>query len=180
MNATRSRVMSLTLILFATFAMADASPAQAPDAGAAQAPAAMPGQGPGGPGQRPRGPRPKPTNIQVLPKDISGDDVIKLMREYEQQLGVECEYCHAMNPATHRIDPPSDANPRKEEARTMIRMTDEINAKYLTTLSSATPPPQVSCGTCHRGMAKPPEFVPKPRTQGAPGGGAMPAAKPPM
>ena len=75
---------------------------------------------------RPRGPRPNPTNIKALPKDITGDEVIKLMRQYEGDLGVECEYCHARNPETKRNDFPSDANPAKEKARIMIRMTDDL------------------------------------------------------
>jgi hypothetical protein len=35
---------------------------------------------------------PAPTNLKVLPKDISGDDIDKLMHGYEKQLGVPCGY----------------------------------------------------------------------------------------
>jgi hypothetical protein len=114
----------------------------------------------------PRGPRPNPTNIKVLPKDITGDQVIKLMRQYEGDLGVECEFCHARNPETKRNDFPSDANPVKDKARVMIKMTDDLNAKYLTQLSDHKSTDVVTCGTCHRGMSHPEVFVPKPREQG--------------
>jgi hypothetical protein len=115
------------------------------------------------PGQR-RGPRPNPTNIKALPKNITGDDLIKLMHQYEGDLGVECGFCHARNPETKRNDFASDANPLKNTARIMIKMTDDLNAKYLTQLSgdhkSDDP---ITCGTCHRGMSHPEAFVPKPR-----------------
>jgi Photosynthetic reaction centre cytochrome C subunit len=115
----------------------------------------------------PRGPRPNPTNIKVLPKDITGDDVIKLMRQYEGDLGVECEFCHARNPETKRNDFPSDANPVKDKARLMIKMTDDLNAKYLAQLSDHKSSDAVTCGTCHRGMSHPEAFVPKPRERPA-------------
>ncbi|HXC96218.1 MAG TPA: c-type cytochrome [Edaphobacter sp.] len=112
---------------------------------------------------QPRGPRPKPTNLKVLPKDMTGDEVVKLMRQYEGDLGVECGYCHARNPETKRNDLPSDANPVKEKARIMIRMTDDLNAKYLTQLADHKSTNVITCGTCHRGMSHPEPFVPKPR-----------------
>src|SRR3982074_2463167 len=71
----------------------------------------------------PRGPRPNPTNIKAFPKNITGDEVIKVMHQYEGDLGVDCAFCHARNPETKRNDFPSDANPVKEKARMMIKMT---------------------------------------------------------
>jgi hypothetical protein len=125
----------------------------------------------------PRGPRPNPTNIKVLPKDITGDEVIKLMRQYEGDLGVECEFCHARNPETRRNDFASDANPVKDKARLMIKLTDDLNAKYLTQLSDHKSADAVTCGTCHRGMSHPEAFVPKPRErENRP---AQPAMQPP-
>lgn len=111
----------------------------------------------------PRGPRPNPTNIKALPKDITGDQVIKLMHQYEGDLGVECEFCHARNPETRRNDFPSDANPVKDKARVMIRMTTDLNTKYLTQISDPKSTDPVTCGTCHRGSSTPGTFVPKPR-----------------
>jgi Photosynthetic reaction centre cytochrome C subunit len=109
-----------------------------------------------------RTPPPPPSNLKVLPKDISRDDLIKIMRGFTGALGVECGYCHAQNPETKRTDFASDANPVKDKARVMIAMTDNINKTYLTQLASRKSTDNVSCGTCHRGMAVPEVFVPKP------------------
>jgi hypothetical protein len=122
-----------------------------------------------------RGPRPNPTNIKALPKNITGDEVIKVMHQYEGDLGVECQFCHARSPETKRNDFPSDANPVKDKARLMIKMTDDINAKYLAQLTDHKASDAVTCGTCHRGMSHPEPFVPKPQDHGSP----PPAATPP-
>ena len=82
------------------------------------------------------------------------------MHQYEGDLGVECEYCHARNQETRRNDFPSDANPVKGKARLMIAMTDELNTKYLAQLTDRKSTDPVTCGTCHRGMAHPEAFVP--------------------
>jgi hypothetical protein len=137
----------------------------------AQAPAGAPPQGMRGP----RGPRPAPTNIKALPKNISGDDLIKLMHQYEGDLGVECNYCHAKNADTGRTDFASDANPMKDRARVMIRMNAAINADFLTQLTDPKAANPVTCGTCHQGMSKPAVFVPKPQgPRPAPPAGAPP------
>jgi len=133
-------------------------------------PATPPPAGPGGqPGGQPRGPRPAPTNLKVLPKTMSGDDVNKLMREFTGELGVGCEFCHAQNPATQRNDPASDANPVKDTARFMITMTDDLNNQYIDNLPGKRYGDPITCGTCHRGESHPSIFVPKPRPRpGAP------------
>jgi hypothetical protein len=111
---------------------------------------------------------PRPTNLQVLPKDISTEDLIKLMRGYSADLGVHCTFCHAVNEQTHHPDFASDAKPEKASARTMIVMTREINAKYLPQIHGtdiADAPAEmkvVTCGTCHRGVSIPPPFIPAP------------------
>jgi hypothetical protein len=103
------------------------------------------------------------------------------MHQYEGDLGVECEYCHARNAATRRNDFPSDANPVKEKARLMIKMTDDLNAKFLAQLSDHKSTDSVTCGTCHRGMAHPEPFVPKPHEQGnrPPAAAPQPSPQPP-
>jgi hypothetical protein len=109
-----------------------------------------------------RPPMPKPTNLQVLPKDISTRDLIATMRGFTKALGVECEFCHAEDQQTHRINYALDTKPDKGIARTMITMTQEINAKYLSTVQDpdATPAEKtVTCGTCHRGKSMPAPFV---------------------
>jgi len=131
----------------------------------------------------PRGPRPAPTNLKALPKATSGDDVIKLMRQYEGDLGVNCEFCHAQNPTTKRLDPASDANPVKDTARFMIALTADLNDKYLADMPDRRYADPITCGTCHRGEKHPSIFVPPPRpAPGAPANrppAAAPAAPPP-
>jgi hypothetical protein len=145
----------------------------------AQVPATTPGATPA---PQQRRPAPPPTNLKVLPSNLTGQQVREIMHGYEQQLGVECEYCHAQNPATGRNDFPSDAKPMKDRARVMIKMTADINAVYLIQLADPKPENPVSCGTCHRGAAKPALFVPPPRERpaGPPAGApANPPATPP-
>lgn len=104
---------------------------------------------------------PRPKNLQVLPKDISGPQLIATMRGFTKALGVECSFCHAQDPQTHRPDFASDAKPDKTTARTMMRMTEEINAKYLSTVNDPDAAPDqktVTCGTCHRGQSMPAPF----------------------
>jgi hypothetical protein len=111
---------------------------------------------------------PAPTNLKVLPKDITGQQVITIMRGFTGDLGVECTYCHARNSETGRPDFPSDANPMKDRARVMIKMAGAINTEYLTQLTDPKPANPVTCGTCHRGMSKPEVFVPAPREHRGP------------
>ena len=109
-----------------------------------------------------RAPHPKPTNLKVLPKDLSGDDVDKLMHRYQKDLGVPCGYCHEENPQTKQIDFASDENPIKETARFMISMTNDINNKYLAQLGDRRYAEPLTCGNCHQGQVQPPTFEPKP------------------
>ena len=104
-------------------------------------------------------PRSKPVNLQVLPKEMSAASVGKLMKRFEQDLGVKCSHCHVEDPHTLKIDYVSDENPRKQTARVMISMLTDINDKFLAQLGGdrryAVP---VTCGSCHQGRSSPPEF----------------------
>ena len=118
-----------------------------------------------------------PKNLKVLPDDTN---LRKVMHEYEGALGVECEYCHAMNAATKRPDPPSDANPMKDKARTMITLTQDLNSKYLPLVADRKNNDPITCGTCHRGEKYPSVYVAPPRPEGnRPPGGGPPAGAPP-
>src|SRR5271170_4966663 len=98
---------------------------------AAQNSTPAPQQGQGQTAPRQRQPMPKPTNLQVLPKNIAVPDLLAMMRGFTGALGVECQFCHTTDPATHKPNFASDANADKAIARTMIAMTNEINAKYM-------------------------------------------------
>jgi hypothetical protein len=109
-----------------------------------------------------KSPHAKPSNLKVLPADISGDDIDKLMHGYEKQLGVPCGYCHEQSAETKEINYASDENPVKQTARVMISMTSDINEKYLAQLGDRRYAPPITCGNCHRGQVEPPDFEPKP------------------
>jgi Photosynthetic reaction centre cytochrome C subunit len=132
------------------------------------------------PGAHPRQPLPKPVNLKVLSKDLSREDLIKIMRGYAGALGVECKFCHATNPQTHKLDFASDARDDKTIARTMIAMTRTINDQYMSQVHDPDAMPEdkhVTCGTCHRGHSMPEHFVPPPGHQ-HPSQGAEPARQP--
>ncbi len=76
-------------------------------------------------------PQPKKLkNIKVFPATATFQEVDHAMDQFKVDLGVKCNYCHAPEKGNPRkMDMPSDANPKKEIARDMIRMTDEMNEK---------------------------------------------------
>ncbi len=103
----------------------------------------------------------KPTNLKVLPRSMSGDEIDKLMHRDKQDLGVPCGYCHEENTQTKQIDFASDENPTKEIARVMIKMNDDINTQYLAQLGDRRYAEPFTCGNCHQGQVDPPAFEPK-------------------
>jgi len=92
------------------------------------------------------------TNLQTLPKTISKQELVSTMRGYVFSLGVRCDHCHAAGKTPGSMDFASDEKPAKLTARTMIRMTADINHNYVAAL---TPPRTVECVTCHRGNTDP-------------------------
>ena len=92
-------------------------------------------------------------NLQVLPKTISKDELKAIMKAQAKSLDVECDHCHNVP------DMASDDNANKKIARDMMKMTAEINAKWIKPLKNSEKH-QVTCGTCHRGHDEPPPFVP--------------------
>jgi hypothetical protein len=112
---------------------------------------------------------PKPTNLKVLPKDISGKDLMAIMHGFTGDLGVHCTFCHEEDSTTHHPNFASDAKPEKATARIMMNMTQNINGKYLASLPSGdNDMKKVGCGTCHRGNSTPKEFVAPPEKHGPP------------
>jgi len=152
-----------------------------PGAMLAIAAAQPPSQGPAGasgPGASPaQRPQQKPKNLKVLPEDT---DIRAVMHQYEAALGVHCSFCHAApDETTHRTDFASDANVTKDTARYMIRMTVDLNDKYLKQMPRRVFTDTITCGTCHRGLARPPQFVAPPEAEGnRPPGAMSPQAAP--
>ena len=96
----------------------------------------------------------KGTNLKVLPKDISEEELIGLMKEYAKSLGVKCSYCHSRlaDDSTH-LDFASDAKNEKIIARKMMTMTDCVNKKYLGKIDGVFE--EITCVTCHMGKVRP-------------------------
>jgi hypothetical protein len=98
-------------------------------------------------------------NLKVLPKDISHEDLGKIMDEWKTALGVKCGFCHApsADSTSHRLDFASDAKPEKGIARHMFRMTGKINKKYFSFNKDdqGAMIPAITCMTCHRGSPHP-------------------------
>ena len=102
-------------------------------------------------------------NLKVLPKDISKDSLMGLMKNYSASLGVKCNYCHMPSKTDPtKLDFANDAKIEKEIARGMIGMTNEINAKHFQPYFPDPKPDQVhvvNCVMCHRGTANPEKYL---------------------
>jgi len=109
----------------------------------------------GGPPPAGRGQAPAPTNLQVLPKEWTTQQVTTMMRTFTAALGVMCDHCHVGGPQ----DRAKDDKPEKATARKMLQMVAAINEQLKDVGTppepGAPPTPKVTCYTCHRGAVKP-------------------------
>lgn len=107
-------------------------------------------------------------NLKVLPKDISGPQLIGAMKFFAMSLGVRCSFCHVGEEGKplSTYDFASDAKKEKQTARKMIAMADRINREDfgVTEVSKH----KVSCFTCHRGSKHPLTEPPRLETAPAP------------
>jgi hypothetical protein len=97
-------------------------------------------------------------NLQVLPQDISREQLMATMRGFTRGLGVRCNHCHVVAATTPKeeLDFPLDAKDEKRNARTMLRMTMDINRNWLVRVDPKNAGEQrVTCWTCHRGKPEP-------------------------
>jgi Photosynthetic reaction centre cytochrome C subunit len=98
-------------------------------------------------------------NLKILDKDISNEKLHKIMRGFNDALGVKCNFCHAPSKDTAAKWPDfaSDEKPEKNIARSMMKMTLKINKKFFEVKhpfigdSTLT----VTCITCHHGNPHP-------------------------
>jgi Photosynthetic reaction centre cytochrome C subunit len=124
-----------------------------------------------------QGGAPAPRNLRVLTPDV---DIQRVMARFNAALGVQCTHCHVAN------DFASDANPKKEIARGMLRMLEVIagrfpdsgndfrNSRYLPFPDGKQ---YVTCFTCHQGAVLPISAAPDPKGPArAPEPGSPPAA----
>ena len=97
-------------------------------------------------------------NLKVLPKNISEHQLHEVMDEWNAALGVRCNFCHARNEETKKMDWALDAKPEKNMAREMFKMTANINKKYFKAGKDSLGMVMytgVNCNTCHKGNAHP-------------------------
>jgi hypothetical protein len=126
---------------------------------------------------------PKLVNLKVFPKNIPYRVLDHKMDVWAASLGVHCNFCHARNEQTGKMDFASDAKPEKETARYMLRMEQKINKKFFKAQKDSlgmVMETGISCNTCHHGTAHP--EVKEPERQRGPGGpppGNPPAGAPP-
>jgi Photosynthetic reaction centre cytochrome C subunit len=120
-------------------------------------------------------------NLQVLPRDITRDQLLAVMRSFTRSLDVRCNHCHVVTATTPKeeLDFPADTKEEKRIARVMIQMTRQINDEWLERVEQIEGPaetekdasgaaqPRVGCWTCHRGHPEP-EMPPPPPPRDAP------------
>jgi cytochrome c553 len=122
-------------------------------------------------GSTPPQPRsyPAPTNLKVLPRDLTGQQVHEIMEKWSASLGTHCDSCHTADPENigpngrPRLNFADDSKPMKSSARLMFTMTEKINVDYVSMIDSSGAP--VTCGTCHRGHLGPEPFVIPPEAE---------------
>ena len=115
----------------------------------------------------------KITNLKVLPKETTPDQIMTIMKGFAESLNVGCVACHKgkVDAPLSTFDFADDGKENKDVTRSMIAMTRDLNTKYPEGLPNASEKePAVTCATCHRRNRHPEtELPPKPA-------GAKPAA----
>ena len=160
----------LTAVVFAVATVAQAPQAAPPAAGSPPPP--------------PPRVYPAPTNLKVLPKDLSGQQVHEIMEKWEGSLGAHCNTCHTPDPnniapnGRPRLNFADDSKKEKSTARLMFTMMEKINRNYIVKIDSSGAP--VTCGTCHRGHVGPEPFVIPPEDGPRPAQGPPPAGTAPL
>lgn len=96
-------------------------------------------------------------NLQVLPKDITRNQLTAIMRGFANGLGVRCLHCHPGRPdgSLEGMNFASDSLETKRTARVMLQMVQAINADYIRKVASDQDAITVQCATCHRGVTRP-------------------------
>jgi hypothetical protein len=78
-------------------------------------------------GQAPAGQRRSPipdtfTNLQVLPKDISKQELVNIMKNFCFTMDQRCSYCHVATDDLSSADFPADEKEPKKKARELLRL----------------------------------------------------------
>jgi hypothetical protein len=103
-------------------------------------------------------------NVKLL-KNLTYQQLIELMRQWNLDLGVECAHCHAVTDGAP--DFASEAKRAKQVTRQMILLVRDLNAHQKPLEGKAT------CYMCHHGRAVPqtqaPPYTPPPPPGAPPG-----------
>jgi hypothetical protein len=98
-------------------------------------------------------------NLKSLPKNISKQQLDKVMDEFRDALGVKCNFCHVpLKDNPREFDWASDEKPEKNVARKMISMSNKINKKFFhgkSKYGQENAVLEVHCVTCHHGSPHP-------------------------
>jgi len=96
-------------------------------------------------------------NLKELPPDFPPQRLRAVMTGFTRALGVRCSHCHVGEEGQplSTYDFASDDNPRKNTARTMLRMLGVINDTLKTIEPSGGARVNMWCHTCHRGRPRP-------------------------
>lgn len=93
------------------------------------------------------------TNLQVLPRDISRDELTGIMRSVAGATGFRCDACHVGE--MPNMDFAADDKDMKKTAREMFRMVADINTRIAGMGRTLDARSRVRCATCHHGVSKP-------------------------
>lgn len=98
----------------------------------------------------------KYTNLQVLPKDVTQEQLMSVMKNAALSLGVRCWYCHeGSGDDLSTYDFAADTKEPKVTARAMLRLTSQINGALKDVGPHKGDTGKVTCQTCHRGSKTP-------------------------
>lgn len=95
-------------------------------------------------------------NLKVFPSTISKRELTDTMMQWNQALGVHCDFCHEQKvPGDFQsIDFASDKIGNKAVARRMFTMSQDLNGGPLPR-AAGEDDAAVGCVTCHRGLTNP-------------------------
>jgi hypothetical protein len=99
----------------------------------------------------------KASNLKVLPSDTPPTKLRPIMLGFTDALGVSCSHCHVGEDGKplQTYDFASDANPKKDIARGMLRMLGSINDQLHAIQPNKQDRVNMWCHTCHRGRPEP-------------------------
>ena len=69
------------------------------------------------------------TNLQVLPKDISKNDLMRIMRSFSLTMDKNCSYCHVATDDLSQADFPADDKETKKKTRELLRFILDTQKK---------------------------------------------------